>query len=163
LKPRLSEQWGIGEITGDSLWHREDVLPHYQLPYDSRHPPLCVGERPCFLIEAVGALLPLSPGKAKRSQSEYQKNGACCVSLAFEPHSGFRYVEVRDRRTAQDYADFLQRLLARHYPQAQPLRLVQDSRDTHTPGAFYEVLPPAEAFALGQRVEPHYTPKRAPG
>jgi DDE superfamily endonuclease len=128
----------------------EDVLHQYQLPYDAR---------PCFLIEDVGGLLPMSPGKAKRYHYEYQKNGSCCAFLAFEPQTGLRYVEVRDRRTAMDYADFMQTLLAHHYPQAESLRLVQDNLNTHTPGAFYEVLPPEQAFALAQRFEPHYTPK----
>jgi DDE superfamily endonuclease len=138
----------------------EDVLQQYHLPYDPRHPLICFAERPCFLIEDVGALLPLSPGKLKRYHYEYKKNGSCCVFLAFEPQTGFRYVEVRERRTAQDYAEFIQTLLADHYPEVGSIRLVQDNLNTHTPGSFYEVLPPAEAFALAQRVEPHYTPKK---
>jgi len=138
----------------------EDILQQYQLPYDARRPLVCFDERPCFLIEEVGGILPLSPGKAKRYHYEYQKNGSCCVFLAFEPHTGVRYVEVRERRTAQDYAAFMQALLARHYPEVETLRLVQDNLSTHTPGSFYEVLPPAPAFALAQRLEPHYTPKK---
>jgi DDE superfamily endonuclease len=138
----------------------EDVLQQYHLPYDPRQPLICFDERPCFLIEEVGAILPLSPGKAKRHHYEYQRNGSCCVFLAFEPHTGWRYVEVRERRTALDYAEFMQTLLARHYPQAEALRLVQDNLNTHTPGSFYEVLPPEQAFALAQRFEPHYTPKK---
>jgi hypothetical protein len=138
----------------------EEILHQYQLPYDPQPPLLCFDERPCFLIEEVGALLPMSPGKAKRHHYEYKKNGSCCVFLAFEPHTGLRYVEVRERRTAADYAAFMQTLLARHYPQAESLRLVQDNLNTHTPGSFYEVLPPAEAFALAQRFAPHYTPKK---
>jgi len=138
----------------------EDVLQQYHLPYDARHPLVCFDERPCFLIEERGALLPMSPGKVKRYHYEYKKNGACCVLLAFEPHTGLRYVEVRDRRTAVDYAAFMQTLLTRHYPEAQSIRLVQDNLNTHTPGSFYEVLPPAEAFALAGRFEPHYTPKK---
>jgi hypothetical protein len=138
----------------------EDVLHQYHLPYDAQHPVLCFDERPCFLIEDVGGLLPLSPGKAKRYHYEYQKNGSCCVFLAFEPQTGFRYVEVRERRTAQDYTAFMQTLLARYYPQAASLRLVQDNLNTHTPGSFYTILPPEHAFALARRFEPHYTPKK---
>jgi len=82
------------------------------------------------------------------------------VFLAFEPHTGFRYLEVRERRTARDYAQFLQTLLTRHYPDAKSLRLVQDNLNTHTPGSFYEVLPPAEAFAVAQKFELHSTPKK---
>jgi hypothetical protein len=138
----------------------EDVLHQYQLPYDARHPLICFDERPCFLIGEVGAVLPMSPGKAKRYHYEYERNGACCVLLAFEPQTGFRYAEVRERRTAVDYAAFMQTLLTRHYPQAAAIRLVQDNLNTHTPGAFYEVLPAPEAFALAQRFAPHYTPKK---
>jgi len=138
----------------------EDVLHQYHLPYDARHPMLCFDERPCFLIEDVGGLLPLSPGKAKRYHYEYQKNGSCCVFLAFEPQTGLRYVEVRERRTAQDYTAFMQTLLVRYYPKAASIRLVQDNLNTHTPGSFYTVLPPEQAFALAQRFEPHYTPKK---
>lgn len=138
----------------------EDVLAQYQLPYDPHHPVICFDERPCFLIEEGGASLPMSPGKAKRYHYEYHKNGSCCVFLAFEPHTGWRYVEVRERRTAKDYADFMQPLLTHHYPQVGSIRLVQDNLNTYTPGAFYEVLPPEQAFALALRVEPHYTPKK---
>ena len=136
----------------------EDVLDQYQRPYDPRFPLLCFDERPCFLIEEVGGILPMSPGKVKRYHYEYGKNGSCCVFLAFEPHTGFRYVEVRDRRTAVDYALFMQHLLERCYPHAKAIRLVQDNLNTHTPGAFYEILPAHQAFALAQRFQLHYTP-----
>src|SRR5262249_57029858 len=56
---------------------------------------------PCFLIGEVGAILPMSPGKARRHHYEYEKHGSCCVLLAFEPHTGLRYVEVRQQRTAR--------------------------------------------------------------
>jgi len=51
-------------------------------------------------------------------------------------------------------------VLTRHYPDAQALRLVQDNLNTHTPGSFYEVLPPAAAFASAQKFELPYTPKK---
>jgi hypothetical protein len=150
----------VGDITGDFLWHMEDVLHQLELPADPQRPLLYVDERPCFLIQEVASILPMSPGKAKRYDYEYEKNGSCCVFLAFEPQSGFRYVEVRDRRTAVDYAQFMQTLVERHYPDVETIRLVQDNLNTHTPGSFYEVLPAGEAFALAQRFEPHYTPKK---
>jgi hypothetical protein len=114
----------------------EDVLYQYQLPYDPLQPWICFDERPCCLIEDVGAILPMSPGKAKRYHHEYAKNGSCGVFLAFEPQTGFRYVEVRARRTAVDYAEFMNTLSALHYPHAQAIRLGQDNLNTHTPGAF---------------------------
>ena len=136
----------------------EDVLQVYGQPYDPQWPLVCFDERPCFLIEDIGGIIPMSPGKAKRQHYEYKKNGSCCVLLAFDPHSGLRYVEVRDRRTAVDYAQFMHTLLETCYPDVEGIRLVQDNLNTHTPGAFYEVLPPHQAFAWGQRFEMHYTP-----
>lgn len=137
----------------------EDVLCQYALPYDPLRPLICFDERPCFLIEDIGGILPMSPGKAKRYHYEYGKNGSCCVLLAFDPHRKFRYVEVRERRTAVDYAQFMHHLLA-YYPDAEKIRLVQDNLNTHTPGAFYEVFPPDEAFEFGNRFSWHYTPKK---
>ncbi|MCF6156965.1 MAG: hypothetical protein E3K32_00005 [wastewater metagenome] len=32
--------------------------------------------------------------------------------------------------------------------------------NTHTPGSFYEVFPPEEAFDLAQKFQVHYTPKK---
>ena len=138
----------------------EDVLYHYSLPYDPLRPLICFDERPCFLIGDVGAILPMSPGKAKRYHYEYEKHGSCCVFLAFEPHTGYRYVEVHQRRTAVDYAQFMQNLVERRYSHVERIRLVQDNLNTHTPGSFYAVLEPDEAFELAQRFEPHYTPKK---
>jgi len=158
LKPWLNEQWCIGKITGSYLWHMEDVLYVYELPYDPLWPLICFDERPCFLIEEKGILLPMSPGKAKRYHYEYEKNGSCCVLLAFEPHTGLRYVEVRERRTAADYAEFMQTLWEVYYPDVEGIRWVQDNLNTHTPGSFYEVLPADPAFVLGQRFDMHYTP-----
>jgi hypothetical protein len=43
----------------------------------------------------------------------------------------------------------------------EQIRLVQDNLNTHTPGAFYHVLPPEEALQFAQRFELHYTPTRA--
>jgi DDE superfamily endonuclease len=147
-------------MTGDFIWHREDVLHQLAVPYDPLRPFIYVDERPCFLLEDMGASIPISPGKAKRYHDEYHKHGSCCVFLVFEPHTGFRYVEVRDRRTAVDDAEFMQNLVTLHYPRVASIRLVQDNLNTHTPGAFYEVLTPAQAFELACRFAPHDTPKK---
>ena len=108
----------------------------------------------------MGSILPLSPGKAKRYHYEYAKNGSCCVLLAFELHTGCRYVEVRQRRTAVDYAQFMQHLTQTYYADVECIRLVQDNLHTHTSGSCYEVLDPEDAFDLSQRFEMHYTPKK---
>ena len=130
----------------------EQILGVYNLPYDPKRPTICVDERPCQLIA----------GKPKREGYEYKRNGVCTVFMAFEPQTGFRYVEVHQRRTKKDYARFMQ-TVAQHprYDQAEQIRVVQDNLNTHNPGSFYTILPPEEAYALGQRFEMIYTPKKA--
>ena len=138
----------------------EDVLDQYARPYDPLNPLLCYDERPCQLLGDVLVPLPMQAGQPRRYDYEYERNGTCCVLLAFEPHSGFRYVQVRERRTAVDYAQFMQDLVKLHYPSVERIRLVQDNLNTHTPGAFYQVLPPQAAFEFAQVFELHYTPKK---
>jgi hypothetical protein len=45
------------------------------------------------------------------------------------------------------------------YPDADRVLFVVDNLSTHSPAAFYEAFPPAEARRLTERVEWHYTPK----
>jgi hypothetical protein len=138
----------------------EDILDQYARPYDPRQPLLCYDERPCQLLGDVLLPLPMEPGKPQRVDYEYERQGTCCVLLAFEPQTGFRYVQVRARRTAVDYAHFLHALVRQHYPRVERVRLIQDNLNTHTPGSFYHVWPPAKAFTFAQRFELHYTPKK---
>lgn len=138
----------------------EDVLEQYARPYDPLHPLICYDERPCQLLGDAVVPLPMKAGQPVRYDYEYERNGTCCVLLAFEPHTGFRYVQVRARRTAVDYAQFMQDLVRLHYPLVDRIRLVQDNLNTHTPGSFYQILPPEVAFQFAQRFELHYTPKK---
>jgi DDE superfamily endonuclease len=138
----------------------EDLLDQYARPYDPSHPLLCYDERPCQLLGDVLVPLPIEPGQSRRVDYEYERHGTCCVLLAFEPQTGFRYVQVRAQRTAVDYAHFLRDLVQRHYPRVERVRLVQDNLNTHTPGSFYHVWSPAKAFAFAQRFELHYTSKK---
>jgi|SRR5690606_32439481 len=138
----------------------EDVLWLYNLPYDRDYPQVCFDERPCVLHGEVVEPLLMQPGKPLREDYEYERKGTCCLLVAFEPKTGFRMVEVSKQRTAADYTRFMKKLAA-HYPEAKRIRLVQDNLNTHTAASFYKELPAAEAFALSQRLEFHYTPKKA--
>jgi hypothetical protein len=137
-----------------------DGLTLYERPSDPKPPQLCVAERPCQLIEDVLVALPLEPGKPQREDHEYQRNGTCCLFLACEPLTGKRILQVRPQPTKEDDAQFMKAVIEEHYPEAEFLRVVQDNLNTHPPAAFYEAFPAAEAFALAQRLEPHYTPKK---
>jgi hypothetical protein len=138
----------------------EQILYLYSLPYDKRYPIVCFDERPCFLIGEAVAGLEMRAGQTKREHYAYEKHGSCALLMAIEPQTGQRLAQVREHRTKQDYAQFMQALAAR-YPKAQKIRVVQDNLNTHDVSAFYETFPAADAFALAQRFEFHYTPKKA--
>lgn len=158
----MKQQWCLGQLTTQFLWHMEQVLEVYSRPYDPKRPQICVDERPCQLINDVLVPLPMAPGKAKRQDYEYERNGVCTVFMAFEPHTGFRIVDVRKQRTKKDYALFMQKVAQHpHYAQAEQIVVVQDNLNTHHPGSFYTILAPAEAYAFGQHFEMIYTPKKA--
>ena len=75
--------------------------------------------------------------------------------------SGQRYVQVRQRRTKRDYAEFMQDLRLLHYPHAQQIHVLQDNLNTHQGGSFYERFEAQTAHELANRFTFHYTPKHA--
>ena len=155
----MKKQWCIGAITAEYLARMEDVLHLYQLPYDEKRPVVCFDELPVQLLDEVVAPLPMKSGKPQRYDYEDEREGTACLLVAFEPLTGKRVVETSRQRTKADYCRFQQRVAA-SWPGTEKIVLVQDNLNTHNPSSFYENLPPAEAFALAQRFEMHYTPKK---
>jgi len=137
----------------------EDVLDLYEEPYNPRKPVICMDERPCQLIGDVLVPIPMKAGSPKRTDHEYERKGTCNVFISFEPLTGWRYIEVRERRTKKDYAEFMEEV-SEKYPEADVMRVVQDNLNTHTAGSFYERFDAQKAWHLKNRFEFHYTPKK---
>ena len=137
----------------------ERVLWLYSLAYDDRFPVVCFDERPCFLIGSTIQALEMKAGSPLKEHYEYQKNGSCALLAAIEPKTGKRLARVFDQRRKREYALFL-RELSEMYPEAEKIRLVQDNLNTHNASSLYETFPADEAFALAQRFEFYYTPKK---
>ena len=138
----------------------EQVLDIYERPYNPSYPVVCFDERPCQLLGDVLMPIPMKPGRVERRDYHYKRNGTCAVLMAVEPLAGRRIVNVTEQKTKKDYAEFM-KTLAASYLYAEKIVLVQDNLNTHNPSSFYEVFPAAEAFALAQRFEMLYTPKKA--
>jgi hypothetical protein len=135
----------------------ENVLDLYQQPYDPKHPVICYDEKQFQKLSNVTDDIPMKPGSPRKQDSEYKREGTCCILIAFEPKTGKRMIQVKDRRTKKDYAYFMKDLV-QDYPEAEYLKVVQDNLNTHTAASFYEALPPEEAFDLMKKFEYHYTP-----
>jgi hypothetical protein len=137
----------------------EDVLTVYEQPYDPKRPVVCADESNKTLHSTPHGSLPVEPGQAQRQDYEYKRNGTLNLFMAVEPLVGKRSVSVTDRRTNQDFAEFLRYLSDEAYSQAETIVLVTDNLNTHSPACLYERFEPIEARRLAQRFEWHYTPE----
>lgn len=137
----------------------EDVLDVYKRPYDPKRPQVCLDETSKQLVGEKRIPSPASPGRAARYDYEYARNGVANVFMAFEPLAGKRRVEVTERRTRKDWAQFVRSLVDETYPEAECVVLVMDNLNTHTPASLYEAFAPAEAKRIADRLDIHYTPK----
>ncbi len=120
---------------------------------------VCVDEARKELRSTPGGCLPAQPGQQKREDYEYAREGWANLFVAVEPLAGRRHVQVTERRTSKDFAQFLRIVSDELYPQAERIVLVTDNLNTHKPACLYEAFAPEEAFGLMQRFEWHYTPE----
>ena len=137
----------------------EDILEVYQRPYDPQRPVVCMDEASKQLLEETREPLGACPGRVKREDYEYSRQGVANLFLAFEPLSGWRHIEVTGQRRRQDWAQFIRDLVDGQYAQAERIVLVMDNLNTHSPASLYEAFPAEEAWRICQRLEIHYTPK----
>jgi hypothetical protein len=160
IKPWLKQQWVIPpKANAAFVANMEDVLDVYARPPDPSRPVVCVDEGGKQLIGDVREPLPVRPGCAAKQDYEYQRNGMANLFMAVEPLSGWRHVEVTERKTAVDFAHFLRLLSDGPFRDCEKIVLVCDNLNTHTPASLYEAFEPAEARRLAGRFEWHHTPK----
>lgn len=145
--------------SADFVASMEDVLEVYHRPYDAHRPVVCMDEASKQLIAEVREPLPAKPGSIAKHDSEYERRGTANLFMAVEPLAGKRTVQVTDRRTKVDWAQFVNFLLLTVYPEAAIVVLVMDNLNTHGIGSLYEAFDPETARALAARLEIHYTPK----
>ena len=137
----------------------EDVLDVSHRPYDPARPLIGVDELPVQLVGESRVPRPGQPGRPRRYDYEYVRNGTANLFLVFEPLLGGRAAQVTDRRTAADFAEVLRWLAEDVHPEAEALVLVTDNLNTHTPACLDEAFEPARARAIAARLEWHSTPK----
>jgi transposase len=137
----------------------EDVLEVYHRPYDAKNPVVCMDESNKQLVSSTRDSLPLESGKPLRVDDEYVRHGVADIFMAVEPIAGKRWIEVTERRTRIDWAQFIKSLLDDRYPDASKVVLVMDNLNTHSIASLYEAFSPEEALRLASRLEIHFTPK----
>jgi transposase len=137
----------------------EETLDIYKRPYDPKYPVVCVDESSKQLIKEVRDPLPPQPGHVHKYDTEYERNGAVSIFMAFEPLQGLRYTKITERRTQVDWAEYIKELVDNQYSEAEKIIFVMDNLNTHHKSSLYEAFEPFEAKRIADRFEIHYTPK----
>lgn len=137
----------------------EEVLDVYALPPDPDRPLVCMDEAGKQLLGDVVEPLPMEPGVPKREDYHYTRGGVRSLFMFFAPHLGWRRVDSSVRRTRQDWAQQIKKLVDEDFPTARSIRLVCDNLNTHAIASLYETFPPEEAHRLARKLQIHYTPR----
>jgi hypothetical protein len=137
----------------------ENVLEVYHRPYDANRPVVCMDETSKQLVKETRAVQPAVPGRPRRIDYEYERNGTANVFMFVEPLRGWRKVNITDRRTRSDWAEQVKELVDVHHPSVDRITLVMDNLNTHHVSSLYKAFAPAEARRLIDKLEIVYTPK----
>jgi len=137
----------------------EDVLDVYTRAYDPLRPLVCLDETSKQLVTEARPSMPCRPGRVKRIDPEYHRNGTASVSMMTAPLEGKRHVRVREHRKREDFAEVIRELCDERYPDAEKVVLVLDQLNIHNTASLYQAFEPAEAKRLADKLEIHHTPK----
>ena len=154
--------WCIPNITPEFINRMEEVLDLYEKPYDAKEPVLCIDEKSKQLIEETRETRHTKAGKTRRKDYEYKRNGTRNIFVTVEPKGGHREATVTKRRTKQDFAKEVKRLInLPRYKDADIIHFVLDNLNTHFEKSFLETFGKEETRAIMSRIRFHYTPKHA--
>jgi DDE superfamily endonuclease len=137
----------------------EDTLDVYAQPPDPLEPLVTMDEASTQLLGDTESPLPMEPGKPLREDYHYTRGGVQSIFMFFAPLLGWRRVSASVRRTREDWAREIKRLVDEDFPHARKIKLVCDNLNTHHIASLYETFPAAEAHRLARKLEIHYTPR----
>ena len=160
LKPWQEKMWCIPEINAEYVARMEDVLQLYAEIPDPRRPVVCFDETPRQPVGEARVPVPAEPGKPRRVDYEYVRNGTANVFMFIDVNRPWRRAKVTDQRTCIDFAECV-RLVDVHYPEADRIRVVLDNLSAHSVGVLYQRFAPEETRRILNRLEFHFTPKHA--
>jgi hypothetical protein len=159
VKPWQSKEWCIPPNESAAfVANMEDILDINSRPEDPEVPYVYMDESPIQLIGEVRTPFPTKPGAPMKYDTEYERRGNASIFMFAAPKIGFRRVSVLERRTKIDFANEIDTMCNKDFPDAEKIILVCDNLNTHKPSSLYEAFPPEKARWLAKRIEFHYTP-----
>ena len=123
----------------------EAILDLYAQPYAQTRPMVCFDEKSVELHADVRPPLAGAPGKPKRIDYEYKRNGTRNVFLFLEPKAGRRHTLVTQRRTKHQWAYAMRYLVDVLHPDAVMIDVIVDNLNTHRAEVLIEIFGKAEA------------------
>jgi transposase len=161
LKPWQHKMWCIPKYNSEFLARMEDVLDLYAEPNDPEYPVVCFDESPKQLIGETRVPVPARPGKPRREDYEYKRNGIANMFVFIDRHRCWRQANITKTKTKVDFAEQMRLLVDEYYPEAKKIRVVMDNFSTHKAGSLYDAFSPEEARRILRKLEFHFTPKHA--
>ena len=131
----------------------KQVLEVYQRLEDPMRRVVTMDERPVQLLKDLRSSVPAKPGPIARKDYEYKRINGVSTFLFTNALEGWRWVSIRERRTAIDWAEAVKYLLDEVYPEAQRVALVCDNLNTHKIVSLYKAFAAEAAQRLSSRLE----------
>ena len=103
-------------MSPDFVAHMEDVLDLYAEPHDPQRPVVCFDETSTQMLAEARPAMPAEPGRPRRVDYEYRREGTRNLFMACEPLAGWSHVAVTERRTTVDFAHQMRWLVDEAYP-----------------------------------------------
>ena len=155
--------WCIPKLTPLFRERMDDILALYTEPLSEGHEVHNFDETPKQLLGTPRGSWPMTPEgkKSVRTDYEYKRNGRANIFVAVAPFKGSRTVEVTNRRTAVDTADFLWRYAMETHKEAVHLHIILDNLNTHMEKCLRKVWGDEKTDRFFERVTFHFTPCHA--
>jgi hypothetical protein len=139
----------------------DDVLTLYTEPLPAGEEVHCFDETPKRLRGTPRGSRNPNPGKSRRIDYEYQRNGTRNLFVAVAPLAGTRTMSMTQHRTAEDTAQFLWRYCMEAHTSGRRIHLILDNLNTHQEASLRTVFGEQKAARFFAHVVFHFTPFHA--
>jgi len=134
------------------------VLKLYSAPLKKHEPVVCLDERPVQLLDDVRPQSSAAPGRSAKMDYEYKRMGTANVFAIIAPKLGIHLTHATQNRKSENYVNAL-RCIAKKFPKAKRIHLVQDNLSSHSENCCIRVMGPKAGKKLWRRFKIHFTPK----
>lgn len=135
----------------------EAVLDVYARPYNPDNPVVGLDESPRQLVSEIREGFVDAHG-VEHYDYEYRREGVADLCMIIEPLAGRREVLVRDNHDRLSYGRALLYIADVMYPAAPRITIIEDNHSAHKLSALYELVEPARARSIIERLEIVRTP-----